>query len=117
MPKDFTTALRVCEHPAPTTTDRPLHTSSVISDYIFTYNLNLIRDIASYLRKMAPLDKAKAKKAASESINSRLALVMKSGQYCCGVRQTLKTLRLVSKPTILSTQVAYSRLKHLIPDR
>uniref|UniRef100_A0A6G1SK54 Large ribosomal subunit protein eL30 n=1 Tax=Aceria tosichella TaxID=561515 RepID=A0A6G1SK54_9ACAR len=43
---------------------------------------------------MAPLDRAKAKKAASESINSRLALVMKSGQYCCGVRQTLKTLRL-----------------------
>lgn len=45
---------------------------------------------------MAPLDKSKAKKAASESINARLALVMKSGQYCCGVRQTLKTLRLVS---------------------
>jgi len=45
---------------------------------------------------MAPLDKTKAKKAATESINARLALVMKSGQYCCGVRQTLKTLRLVS---------------------
>lgn len=45
---------------------------------------------------MAPLDKTKAKKAVGESINSRLALVMKSGQYCCGVRQTLKTLRLVS---------------------
>lgn len=46
---------------------------------------------------MAPLDKTKAKKAATESINARLALVMKSGQYCCGVRQTLKTLRLVSQ--------------------
>lgn len=44
---------------------------------------------------MAPADKTKGKKATSESINARLALVMKSGQYCCGVRQTLKTLRLV----------------------
>ncbi|KAG9510794.1 60S ribosomal protein L30 [Fragariocoptes setiger] len=43
---------------------------------------------------MAPIDKSKSKKAAHESINSRLALVMKSGQYCCGVRQALKTLRL-----------------------
>lgn len=28
-----------------------------------------------------------------ESINSRLALVMKSGKYCLGYKQTLKTLR------------------------
>jgi len=34
----------------------------------------------------------KAKKAA-ESINSRLALVMKSGKYLLGYKQTLKTLR------------------------
>jgi len=32
-------------------------------------------------------------KKAIESINSRLALVMKSGKYCLGLRQTLKTLR------------------------
>lgn len=28
-----------------------------------------------------------------ESINTRLALVMKSGKYCLGYKQTLKTLR------------------------
>ena len=32
-------------------------------------------------------------KKAVESINSRLSLVMKSGKYCLGLRQTLKTLR------------------------
>lgn len=32
-------------------------------------------------------------KKAIESINSRLALVMKSGKFCLGLRQTLKTLR------------------------
>nr|ABX44833.1 putative 60S ribosomal protein RPL30 [Flustra foliacea] len=40
---------------------------------------------------MAP---AKKGKKASESINARLALVMKSGKYCLGYRQTLKTLRM-----------------------
>jgi len=35
----------------------------------------------------------KKQKKAIESINSRLALVMKSGKYCLGLRQTLKTLR------------------------
>merc|ERR1719166_836154 len=34
----------------------------------------------------------KAKKS-NESINARLALVMKSGKYCLGYKQTLKTLR------------------------
>lgn len=32
-------------------------------------------------------------KKALESINSRLALVMKSGKYVLGFKQTLKTLR------------------------
>merc|ERR1712126_215030 len=32
-------------------------------------------------------------KKSNESINARLALVMKSGKYCLGYRQTLKTLR------------------------
>jgi large subunit ribosomal protein L30e len=32
-------------------------------------------------------------KKAMESINSRLALVMKSGKYVLGFKQTLKTLR------------------------
>merc|ERR1711911_1053 len=35
----------------------------------------------------------KKQKKAIESINSRLALVMKSGKYCLGLRQTLTTLR------------------------
>jgi large subunit ribosomal protein L30e len=35
----------------------------------------------------------KAKKSQAESINSRLALVMKSGKYTLGYKSTLKTLR------------------------
>ena len=37
----------------------------------------------------------KKSKKALESINSRLALVMKSGKYSFGYKQTLKALRLV----------------------
>jgi hypothetical protein len=37
--------------------------------------------------------RAPQKKKAMESINSRLALVMKSGKYCLGYKSTLKTLR------------------------
>merc|ERR1719418_170261 len=36
---------------------------------------------------------AKKSKNASETINSRLQLVMKSGKYCLGYRQTLRKLR------------------------
>jgi ribosomal protein L30E len=36
---------------------------------------------------------AKKSKKATESINSRLALVMKSGKYFLGYKSTLKTLR------------------------
>ncbi|KAL5278120.1 rpl30 family protein [Megaselia abdita] len=39
---------------------------------------------------MAP---QKKQKKALESTNARLALVMKSGKYCLGYKQTLKTLR------------------------
>ncbi|CAG8507060.1 4801_t:CDS:2 [Paraglomus occultum] len=35
----------------------------------------------------------KKSKKTSESINSRLALVMKSGKYCLGYKSTLKALR------------------------
>lgn len=42
---------------------------------------------------MAPTKEAKGKKTL-ESINSRLALVMKSGKYSFGYKQTLKNLRL-----------------------
>ncbi len=36
---------------------------------------------------------SKKQKKAMESINTRLALVMKSGKYTLGFRSTLKTLR------------------------
>merc|ERR1712014_107243 len=42
--------------------------------------------------KMAGASK-KANKKSNESINARLALVMKSGKYVLGYKQTLKTLR------------------------
>ncbi|KAJ3199452.1 60S ribosomal protein L30 [Entophlyctis luteolus] len=35
----------------------------------------------------------KAKKAAGETVNSRLALVMKSGKYTLGYKSTLKSIR------------------------
>merc|ERR1711864_20201 len=35
----------------------------------------------------------KKSKKSNESINARLALVMKSGKFCLGYKQTLKTLR------------------------
>merc|ERR1711915_271305 len=41
--------------------------------------------------KMAP--SKKSNKKSNESINARLALVMKSGKYVLGYKQTLKTLR------------------------
>lgn len=40
---------------------------------------------------MAPINKKKVK--SGEGINSRLALVMKSGKYQLGYKSTLKTLR------------------------
>ena len=39
---------------------------------------------------MAPPKKVKK---SAENINARLALVMKSGKYCLGLKETLKTLR------------------------
>merc|ERR1711972_518213 len=53
--------------------------------------LHIVTDIKKSSRKsnkMAPV-----KKKGNESINSRLALVMKSGKYTLGYRSTLKTLR------------------------
>merc|ERR1711936_1454891 len=43
--------------------------------------------------QIAEMVTQKKQKKAVESINSRLALVMKSGKYCLGYKQTLKTLR------------------------
>merc|ERR1712221_45466 len=45
-------------------------------------------NLDSLHNKMAPV-----KKKGNESINSRLALVMKGGKYTLGYRSTLKTLR------------------------
>merc|ERR1712137_571709 len=49
-----------------------------------------INSVESIIQNVCP---QKKQKKAIESINSRLALVMKSGKYCLGLRQTLKTLR------------------------
>ncbi|VDD94496.1 unnamed protein product [Enterobius vermicularis] len=35
----------------------------------------------------------KKQKKSAENINARLAMVMKSGKYCLGYKQTLRTLR------------------------
>jgi len=47
------------------------------------YNIKIYRTMAAQ----------KKSKKSIESINSRLALVMKSGKYSLGYKQTLKTLR------------------------
>merc|ERR1719432_693450 len=43
----------------------------------------------------------KKSKKATESINSRLGLVMKSGKYVLGYKQTLKTLRKGSSKLVI----------------
>merc|ERR1712121_33909 len=55
----------------------------IVTDIKVAYHSNHITNT-----KMAPV-----KKKGNESINSRLALVMKSGKYTLGYRSTLKTLR------------------------
>merc|ERR1712189_155985 len=54
--------------------------------------LHIVTDIKT-LQNNKPTKMAPVKKKGSESINSRLALVMKSGKYTLGYRSTLKTLR------------------------
>merc|ERR1739848_462751 len=53
-----------------------------------TYRYEGIISLKFYLTNMA-----KKSKNASETINSRLQLVMKSGKYCLGYKQSLKKLR------------------------
>ena len=62
----------------------------------------------------------KKTKKAVESINSRLALVMKSGKYVLGYKQTLKSLRqgkaklvIIGNNTPPLRQVTEKRLKGL----
>lgn len=45
------------------------------------------------LKKMAPTVPPKKIKKSQESINSRLALAIKSGKYSLGYKSTLKTIR------------------------
>merc|ERR1719451_34260 len=52
---------------------------------------------------MAPAKKASKASKSAESINTRLALVMKSGKYCLGYKTTLKTLRQGKSKLILIT--------------
>uniref|UniRef100_A0AC34QPM1 Large ribosomal subunit protein eL30 n=1 Tax=Panagrolaimus sp. JU765 TaxID=591449 RepID=A0AC34QPM1_9BILA len=55
-----------------------------------SYGQLLVFTCISYtLDKMAP----KKQKKNADNINSRLAMVTKSGKYCLGYKQTLKTLR------------------------
>ncbi len=54
--------------------------------YRFTISTKTIKMVAE-----------KKTKKTLESINSRLALVMKSGKYSFGYKQTLKSLRLVCR--------------------
>merc|ERR1711885_56511 len=49
--------------------------------------------LSSFVDKKSTYKMAPIKKKTMESINSRLALVMKSGKYTLGYRSTLKTLR------------------------
>merc|ERR1711962_522079 len=49
--------------------------------------------LSSFVDKKSIYKMAPIKKKTMESINSRLALVMKSGKYTLGYRSTLKTLR------------------------
>ncbi|KDE05381.1 60S ribosomal protein [Microbotryum lychnidis-dioicae p1A1 Lamole] len=42
---------------------------------------------------MAPAASKKVKKSSSDNINTRLALVIKSGKYTLGVKSTLKAMR------------------------
>merc|ERR1712043_145105 len=62
--------------------------------------LHIVTDIKSSTRTLTTTTTttttttmAPVKKKGNESINSRLALVMKSGKYTLGYRSTLKTLR------------------------
>merc|ERR1739847_204461 len=55
--------------------------------------LHIVTDIKSSTRTLITTTMAPVKKKGNESINSRLALVMKSGKYTLGYRSTLKTLR------------------------
>merc|ERR1711998_65768 len=55
--------------------------------------LHIVTDIKSSIRTQTNNNMAPVKKKGNESINSRLALVMKSGKYTLGYRSTLKTLR------------------------
>ncbi|CAJ0642447.1 8019_t:CDS:2 [Entrophospora sp. SA101] len=54
---------------------------------------------------------AKKSKKATESINSRLALVMKSGKYTLGYKSTLKTLRQGKDLDFVNEEVANVNVK------
>lgn len=50
-------------------------------------------DKFSSLRFLTGDEEARLQKKSAENINARLAMVMKSGKFCLGYKQTLKTLR------------------------
>merc|ERR1712189_60969 len=80
--------------------------------------LHIVTDIKT-LQNNKPTKMAPVKKKGSESINSRLALVMKSGKYTLGYRSTLKTLRQgkaklgiigTNTPQLRKSEIAYYAL-------
>ena len=79
----------------------------------------VITNASFFLPQKAEMVQKKTKKAV-ESINSRLALVMKSGKYVLGYKQTLKSLRqgkaklvIIGNNTPPLRQVTEKRLKGL----
>jgi len=59
---------------------------------------------------------AAGKKKSAENINARLGMVMKTGKYVLGLKQTLKTLRLgksklvivsANTPSLVKSQIEY----------
>ena len=62
-------------------------------DLLFLHLINLILKFPAILAKSLKMVASKKTKKAMESINSRLALVMKSGKFTIGYRSTLKSIR------------------------
>jgi hypothetical protein len=63
---------------------------------------------AAHRQLRRPMAPKKQKKSSSESVNARLALVMKSGKYTLGYKSTLKQIRKGRCKPALSIRVAHT---------
>merc|ERR1712080_492682 len=77
---------------------------------------NVVVDLVLNDNKSKSEKMPKKKQKQSENINQRLALVMKSGKYCLGYKETLKSLRngksklvIIAKntPPLRKSEIAY----------